>query len=153
MARVCSPERPRAGRGPRPERGRSLRSTAVSPPRPSRDGILSGPIDLDGPRRTPIRQPIQRAKPPKRPTRTASGSFTTGLTPARVALASRIWVEGTHDAVLVERIWGDDLRAEGVVVEQLEGADQLADHVRAFAPTAERRLGVLLDHLVEGTKE
>ena len=38
---------------------------------------------------------------------------------------SRIWVEGVHDAALVERIWGDDLRVEGVVVEPLDGIDDL----------------------------
>ena len=45
---------------------------------------------------------------------------------AQVAKASRIWVEGIHDAALVERIWGDDLRIEGVVVEPLDGIDDLA---------------------------
>jgi len=70
-----------------------------------------------------------------------------------MARASRIWVEGIHDAELIEKVWGDDLRAEGVVVEQLEGADDLAARVRAFAPRDGRRLGILLDHLVEGSKE
>jgi hypothetical protein len=73
--------------------------------------------------------------------------------PARVARAGRIFVEGIHDCELVEAIWGDDLRAEGVVVEQLEGADNLPDVVREFRPTAQARLGVLLDHLVGGSKE
>src|SRR5881227_43029 len=73
--------------------------------------------------------------------------------PARVARASRIWVEGIHDAALVERIWGDDLRVEGVVVEPLDGIDALAEVVREFAPGPGRRLGVLVDHLVAGTKE
>jgi hypothetical protein len=72
---------------------------------------------------------------------------------AQVAKASRIWVEGVHDAALVERIWGDDLRIEGVVVEPLDGIDALADEVRAFAPGPSRRLGVLVDHLVPGSKE
>ena len=44
---------------------------------------------------------------------------------ARVARASRILVEGVHDAELVEKVWGDDLRVEGVVVERLDGADHL----------------------------
>lgn len=70
-----------------------------------------------------------------------------------MAKASRILVEGIHDAELVEKVWGDDLRAEGVVVEQLEGADHLDQLVRAFAPKAGRRLGILLDHLVDGSKE
>ena len=85
--------------------------------------------------------------------RTASGSVAVqGLT-ARVARGSRIWVEGKHDAELVERVWGHDLRVEGVVVEPLDGVDDLAGLVRTFAPTAGRRLGVLVDHLVAGSKE
>jgi hypothetical protein len=74
-------------------------------------------------------------------------------TKARVARASRIFVEGRHDAELVEKVWGDDLRVEGVVVELLDGADHLAQTVRVFAPRPGRRLGVLLDHLVDGSKE
>jgi len=58
-----------------------------------------------------------------------------------------------HDAALVERVWGDDLRVEGVVVEPLHGLDDLPDVVRAFAPDRGRRLGVLVDHLVPGSKE
>jgi len=85
--------------------------------------------------------------------RTASGSVAVAKAPARVARASRIWVEGVHDAALVERIWGDDLRVEGVVVEPLDGADHLLDELRAFGPGPQRRVGVLLDHLVAGSKE
>jgi hypothetical protein len=85
--------------------------------------------------------------------RTASGSRAVVGAKARVARASRIWVEGVHDAELVERVWGDDLRIEGIVVERLDGADHLADEVRAFSPARDQRLGVLLDHLVPGTKE
>lgn len=72
---------------------------------------------------------------------------------ARVARASRILVEGLHDAELLEKIWGDDLRHEGIVVERLDGMDDLAAVVRDFGPRSNRRLGVLLDHLVEGSKE
>jgi hypothetical protein len=85
--------------------------------------------------------------------RTASGSRTAEQTTARVAAASRIFVEGRHDAELVEKVWGADLRAEGVVVEMLNGVDDLEDAVRAFAPGPGRRMGVLVDHLVPGTKE
>jgi hypothetical protein len=85
--------------------------------------------------------------------RTASGSVAVGNAPARVARASRILVEGVHDAELVEKVWGDDLRVEGVVVERLDGADHLVDIVRAFGPRPARRLGVLLDHLVSDSKE
>jgi hypothetical protein len=72
---------------------------------------------------------------------------------ARVARGSRIWVEGIHDAALVERIWGDDLRIEGVVVEPLDGIDDLVARVREFGPSRQRRIGVLVDHLVAGSKE
>jgi hypothetical protein len=72
---------------------------------------------------------------------------------AKVAQASRIYVEGKHDAELVEKIWGDDLRDVGVVVEYLEGIDDLAGIVTTFAPSRRRRLGVLVDHLVAGSKE
>lgn len=85
--------------------------------------------------------------------RTASGSIDPGAVPARVARASRIWVEGIHDAELIEKVWGDDLRVEGVVVEPLGGADDLAERVRGFGPKPGRRLGILLDHLVPGSKE
>jgi hypothetical protein len=87
------------------------------------------------------------------PVRTASGSIAGPRRPAQVARGSRILVEGVHDAELVERVWGDDLRVEGVVVEPLSGIDDLADAVRAFAPDRAARLGVLVDHLVAGSKE
>jgi hypothetical protein len=90
---------------------------------------------------------------PARAARTASGSVAVPGRPARVALASRIWVEGKHDAELVERVWGDDLRVEGVVVEPLDGVDDLPALVRTFRPDRGRRLGVLVDHLVAGSKE
>jgi hypothetical protein len=88
-----------------------------------------------------------------RPTRTASGSIAVPTARARTARESRIYVEGIHDAALVERIWGDDLRIEGVVVEPLDGVDDLPDVVRTFRPGPGRRLGVLVDHLVPGSKE
>lgn len=94
-----------------------------------------------------------RATSPQGPARTASGSYAAPHTRARAARASRIWVEGTHDAELVEKVWGDDLRAEGIVVEPLHGADDLAATVEEFQPGPRRRLGVLLDHLVPGSKE
>ena len=84
---------------------------------------------------------------------TASGSIDTGPVAARTARASRIWVEGIHDAELIEKVWGDDLRLEGIVVEPLHGADDLAASVDAFRPGPKRKLGVLLDHLVAGSKE
>ncbi len=85
--------------------------------------------------------------------RTASGSVAVPGARARVARAGRIWVEGRHDAELVERVWGDDLRLAGIVVTELAGADELPAAVRGFRPGPRRRLGVLLDHLVTGSKE
>jgi len=85
--------------------------------------------------------------------RTASGSFAVADQRARVALPSRIFVEGRHDAELVEKVWGADLRVEGVVVEYLEGVDDLDAIVKRFAPGPGRRVGVLVDHLVPGSKE
>jgi hypothetical protein len=87
------------------------------------------------------------------PERTASGSVAVANVRAQVAKASRIWVEGVHDAALVERIWGDDLRIEGIVVEPLGGIDDLPGQVADFQPAPTRRLGVLVDHLVSGSKE
>jgi hypothetical protein len=85
--------------------------------------------------------------------RTASGSRALIGARARVARASRILVEGVHDAELVEQVWGDDLRIEGVVVERLDGADHLDSVLAALRPGPRCRIGVLLDHLVAGTKE
>ena len=84
---------------------------------------------------------------------TASGSVAAPQSRAKVARASRIYVEGRHDAELVEKIWGDDLRDVGVVVEYLGGVDDLPAIVAAFGPQPQRRLGVLVDHLVAGSKE
>ncbi|WP_300677148.1 DUF3097 domain-containing protein [Nocardioides sp.] len=106
---------------------------------------------LDG--RPVILTPPVRAAAPAGPKRTASGSIAVANAPARVARASRIFVEGRHDAELVEKVWGDDLRIEGVVVEYLGGVDDLADHLQDFKPGPNRRVGVLVDHLVAGSKE
>jgi hypothetical protein len=182
------------------------------------DGILSGPLDIDGPRRQRRTYPDVEGRPglsvrhratgiegtvlrfehggvavrdrhsgarrllrtdpgaflvdgqpvtlvPPKPTgrgpgatqdsaRTASGSVLAHRDHrARVARASRILVEGIHDAELVEKVWGDDLRVEGVVVERLDGMDHLAAVLAELRPGPGRRLGVLLDHLVDGSKE
>lgn len=90
---------------------------------------------------------------PAGPARSASGSTAVRRHTARTARAARIWVEGIHDAALVETVWGHDLRVEGVVVEPLHGMDDLAAAVADFGPGRHRRLGVLVDHLVAGTKE
>jgi hypothetical protein len=117
---------------------------------------LPGTFAIDG---TPTHLvPVRDPSPDDGPrvaegVRTASGSRAVVGAKARVARGSRIWVEGVHDAELVERVWGDDLRIEGIVVERLDGADHLADEVQAFGPDRDHRLGVLLDHLVPGSKE
>jgi len=106
-------------------------------------------------------QPVTLVPPaaksaPAGPARTASGSVAAPAserTRAKVARASRIYVEGKHDAELVEKVWGDDLRDVGVVVEYLEGIDDLPAIVGDFSPAPARRLGVLVDHLVAGSKE
>ena len=97
--------------------------------------------------------PAAAASRTQGPARTASGSVAAPSARAKVARASRIYVEGKHDAELVEKIWGDDLRDVGVVVEYLEGIDDLPAIVKSFSPAPGRRLGVLVDHLVAGSKE
>ncbi|HEY5834523.1 DUF3097 domain-containing protein [Streptomyces sp.] len=95
-----------------------------------------------------------RARPaPRGPLLSASGSVAVPGVRPRVARAGRIYVEGRQDAELVERVWGHDLRVEGVVVEYLEGVDDLPALVAAFSPAPDARLGVLVDHLVPGSKE
>lgn len=105
---------------------------------------------LDG---APVVLRPSAAKAPKTSYRTASGSLIVEDTRARVALPSRIYVEGRHDAELVEKVWGADLRVEGVAVEYLGGIDDLVGVVDEFDPGPGRRLGVLVDHLVPGSKE
>lgn len=102
----------------------------------------------------PIIVTAPRARPrPLTPRISRSGSRVVEQSPARVAQASRLWVEGTHDAELVEKVWGHDLRVEGIVVEPLHGVDDLAAAIRDFGPAPHRKLGILVDHLVAGTKE
>ena len=111
---------------------------------------LSATFLLEG-RRVTLVRPAQRQ--PAKPARTASGSVAPPARRARVARASRIYVEGQHDAELVEKVWGDDLRDVGVVVEPLHGIDDLPAIVAGFTAGPGRRLGVLVDHLVSGSKE
>jgi len=117
---------------------------------------IPGPFLLDGKRVTLIRpRPAAKDEISGNVTfaRTASGSIAAPQQRAKVAKASRIYVEGKHDAELVEKIWGDDLRDVGVVVEYLEGVDDLPAIVDDFRPAPGQRLGVLVDHLVAGSKE
>jgi hypothetical protein len=106
---------------------------------------------LDGKPTTLIRPaPVSN---PATPTRSASGSVRVANLRATTAREGRLWVEGLHDAELVERVWGHDLRVEGVVVEPLNGIDDLSARVAEFGTAPGRRLGILVDHLVAGTKE
>ena len=101
-------------------------------------------------------QPVTLVRPAAAaagPAISASGSVRVEGLRARTARAGRVWVEGIHDAELVERVWGHDLRVEGVVVEPLHGIDELADRVAEFGSAPHRKLGVLVDHLVAGSKE
>ncbi len=96
--------------------------------------------------------PPRRSGEAAHPAVTASGSVA-ARHDARVARASRLLVEGVHDAELVEQVWGDDLRYEGIVVERLDGLDHLDQWLASFRPGPARRVGVLVDHLVAGSKE
>ncbi len=87
------------------------------------------------------------------PVRSRSGSVQVRDAAAQVARASRIWVEGIHDAELLEQVWGHDLQVAGVVVEPLHGADHLLVQLAEFSPGPQRRIGVLLDHTIANSKE
>ncbi len=108
---------------------------------------------LEGRLVTLVRPRGAAPSPPPRAPRTASGAIAGDSPAARVARDSRIWVEGTHDAELVEKVWGSDLRELGIVVEPIGGVDNLASLVAQFRPGPLRRLVAIVDHLVAGTKE
>ncbi|MEM9033632.1 MAG: DUF3097 family protein [Actinomycetota bacterium] len=113
--------------------------------------VVTGGFVVDG--RVVSLGPPRPAEAPSTRT-TASGSIAdVRPTVARIARGSRMLVEGVHDAELVERVWGDDLRELGVVVGILDGADDLRAVVDEIDPGPDRRLGILLDHLVDGSKE
>lgn len=112
--------------------------------------LLSGGFLIDGQPVTLIRHIPKKQEAPRR---SNSGSRKVENLEAKVAAPSRIWVEGIHDAAIVEKVWGHDLRVEGVVVEYLEGLDNLESRLAEFGPGQGRRVGVLADHLVEGSKE
>lgn len=110
--------------------------------------LMNGGFLVEGQRVT-----LTRYVPKQQPARSKSGSVRVANVEAKVAAPSRIWVEGIHDAAIVEKVWGHDLRVEGVVVEYLEGLDNLPERLVEFQPGPGRRVGVLADHLVEGSKE
>jgi hypothetical protein len=131
---------------------RDLHTVTLEDRRNRRRTFPLGPGFLHEGRPVVLTAPLRMQAPPQ-PRRTASGSVAVAGVRARVARESRIYVEGRHDAELVEKVWGDDLRIEGVVVEYLGGVDDLAAHLRDFQPGPGRRVGVLVDHLVRGSKE
>jgi hypothetical protein len=131
---------------------RDLGTLTLEDRRGRRRAFPLGPGFLLEGRPVVLTAPVTRAAPAAA-RRTASGSVAVQGARARVARESRILVEGRHDAELVEKVWGDDLRIEGVVVEYLGGVDDLAAQLRAFGPGPGRRVGVLVDHLVPGSKE
>lgn len=110
--------------------------------------LLPGAFLVEGQRVTLTRPVVKQQS-----RRSNSGSRRVENVQAKVAMPSRIWVEGVHDAAIVEKVWGHDLRVEGVVVEFLEGLDNLPDRLAEFEPGPGRRIGVLADHLIEGSKE
>lgn len=110
--------------------------------------LRPGAFLLDGRAVTLVRHVEKRAAQ-----RSNSGSRKVTDLRAKVAAPSRIWVEGLHDAAIVEQVWGHDLRVEGVVVEFIEGLDNLPEMLAEFSPGPGRRVGVLADHLVQGSKE
>jgi hypothetical protein len=114
--------------------------------------MLPASFLLDG-KLVTLARPVAATPAVAGPIRTASGSISVPGARARTARAARIWVEGRNDAELVERIWGDDLRVEGIVVEPIDGIDRLAERLALFGPGPGRRVGVLVDHLVAGSKE
>ncbi len=114
----------------------------IFPLEPARFLIDGAPVTL-----------VRPAQAPAAAVTSASGSRAVAGLRARTARASRIWVEGIHDAALVERVWGHDLRVEGIVVEPIDGLDNLPVAIAEFGPAPQRRLGVLADHLVPGSKE
>jgi hypothetical protein len=98
---------------------------------------------------------IREQRTQKAPTVTNSGAVAgpSSAKRAQVARASRIWVEGRHDAELLQHVWGEELAELAIVVEPMHGIDGIVEMVEEFAPSSQRRLGVLVDHLVAGSKE
>ena len=68
-------------------------------------------------------------------------------------MPSRMWVEGRHDWQLIDKVWGEDLRLEGIAVEELAGVDRLQEMLEVFQPGPGRRADVLVDHLLPAPEE
>jgi hypothetical protein len=109
----------------------------------------AGGFLLDG---RPVTIAREQIRTPERRV-TNSGALAGPAQRAQVAKASRIWVEGRHDAELLQHVWGDELAELAIVVEPMHGIDELVALVDEYRPSADRRLGILVDHLVDGSKE
>lgn len=114
-------------------------------------GTYPGALLLEG-KPIALQPPISQKSSNKKHSNSGS-RIDTSHTRARTAKESRIWVEGKHDALIVQQVWGHDLAVEGIVVEELDGLDNLMERLAEFQPSSRRRIGVLADHLIEGTKE
>jgi len=108
-----------------------------------------GGFSIDGRPVTLVRE--SPAAPKQRLTN--SGAVAGPRQRAQVAKAGRIWVEGRHDAELLQHVWGDELAELAIVVEPMHGIDHLVEMVAEFQPAPQRRLGILVDHLIPGSKE
>ena len=73
------------------------------------------PIVALPPKAAPARQTPALTTPGGRAV-TNSGSIAAENRVARVARKSRIWVEGRHDAELIQHVWGEDLADVGVAL-------------------------------------
>ena len=54
---------------------------------------------------------------------------------------------------LIQHVWGEDLAEAGIAVQLLEGVDNLEAILEVFGPTDTARAGILVDHMVPGSKE
>ena len=53
----------------------------------------------------------------------------------------------------MQHVWGEDLAEAGIAVQLLEGVDNLEAILEVFGPTDTARAGILVDHMVPGSKE
>ena len=113
----------------------------------------AGAFAYQGETVTLVQKPRSAAPTAPATKRSAAGGVVSSAPVARVAQPSRMWVEGNHDARFMERVWGDELRELGIVVEPMGGIDDLVAAVAEFDPRPDRRLAILVDHLVPGSKE
>src|SRR5918997_125627 len=154
--------------------------------RGTRDGILSGPLDIDGPRRRRPTYPTVEGRPGlevlhratgvegtivgfehggvaiqdrntgnRRLVRLDPGGFRVGnrsvtLVPPASARKARPAKRTASGSTAVRDQRARVARASRI---RLDGMDHLDRVVAEFRPGPGRRLGVLLDHLVDGTKE